>query len=50
VSADLIELIRNGTRPGTPQRPLVRSGKITWEFPVSGARLERNQAAEGFPR
>jgi esterase/lipase superfamily enzyme len=33
VSADLVELIRNGTRPGEPSRPLVRSGKITWVFP-----------------
>jgi hypothetical protein len=37
VSADLIELIRNGTLPGDPQRGLIRSGKITWEFPVNGA-------------
>lgn len=33
VSADLIELIRNGTPPGAPGRPLVRSGKIAWVFP-----------------
>jgi esterase/lipase superfamily enzyme len=33
VSADLVELIRNGTRPGEPRRPLIRSGKITWVFP-----------------
>jgi esterase/lipase superfamily enzyme len=33
VSADLVELIRNGTPPGDPGRPLVRSGKITWVFP-----------------
>jgi esterase/lipase superfamily enzyme len=33
VSADLIELIRNGTPPGAPGRPLIRSGKITWVFP-----------------
>lgn len=50
VSADLIELIRSGTPPGTPQRPLARSGKITWEFPVKVERLERNQVAEAFPR
>jgi esterase/lipase superfamily enzyme len=50
VSADLVELIRNGTPPGDPQRPLIRTGKITWEFPVNRARPERNQAAEGFPR
>ena len=33
VSADLIELIRNGTPPDAPGRPLARSGKITWVFP-----------------
>jgi esterase/lipase superfamily enzyme len=33
VSADLVELIRNGTPPGAPGRPLIRSGKITWVFP-----------------
>jgi esterase/lipase superfamily enzyme len=35
VSADLVELIRNGTPPGAPGRPLIRSGKIAWEFPDS---------------
>jgi esterase/lipase superfamily enzyme len=34
VSADLVELIRNGTPPGAPGRPLIRSGKITWVFPA----------------
>jgi esterase/lipase superfamily enzyme len=33
VSADLIELIREGTPPGSPRRPLIRAGKIAWEFP-----------------
>jgi len=33
VSADLIELIRGGTAPGEPGRPLVRKGKIAWVFP-----------------
>lgn len=33
VSADLIEVIRNGTPPGSPGRPLMRAGKIAWEFP-----------------
>jgi esterase/lipase superfamily enzyme len=33
VSADLVELIRNGTPPGTSARPLIRAGKIAWEFP-----------------
>jgi hypothetical protein len=28
----------------------VRSGKITWEFPVDGERPEPNQVAEAFPR
>jgi len=38
VSADLVALIRNGTRPGDPGRPLIRSGKISWEFPEKRAR------------
>ncbi|ESQ17253.1 MAG: hypothetical protein N838_23870 [Thiohalocapsa sp. PB-PSB1] len=29
VSADLVKLMRNGTLPGQPGRPLIRSGKIT---------------------
>jgi esterase/lipase superfamily enzyme len=33
VSADLIELIRNGTVPGAPGRRLDKIGKITWAFP-----------------
>ena len=33
VSADLIELVRNATPPGTPRRPLARIGPITWTFP-----------------
>jgi len=33
VSADVIELILNGTAPGEPRRPLVRIGEITWTFP-----------------
>ena len=33
VSADVIELILNGTAPGEPRRPLDRIGKITWTFP-----------------
>jgi hypothetical protein len=33
VSADVIELILNGTAAGEPRRPLVRIGKITWTFP-----------------
>jgi esterase/lipase superfamily enzyme len=33
VSADLVELVRNGTPPGGPGRPLIRTGKVTWQFP-----------------
>jgi esterase/lipase superfamily enzyme len=33
VSADLIELVRNGTPPGTSRRPLLRRGKVVWLFP-----------------
>lgn len=33
VSADLIELIRNGTAPGEPGRDLVRLGPVSWRFP-----------------
>ena len=32
VSADLVELVRNGTPPGAPGRPLIRRGKVTWEL------------------
>jgi esterase/lipase superfamily enzyme len=42
VSADLIELIRNGTAPGAPARPLVRSGRIAWVFPESSGVSGRN--------
>jgi len=35
VSADLIELIRNGTAPGDPERALERFGTVTWRFPES---------------
>lgn len=33
VSADLIELVRNGTPPGNSRRPLLRRGKVVWLFP-----------------
>lgn len=33
VSADLIELLRNGTAPGAPGRDLERLGPVTWRFP-----------------
>ena len=33
VSADLVELVVNNTPPGTPRRPLIRTGKVTWMFP-----------------
>ncbi|MCG6861949.1 MAG: alpha/beta hydrolase [Chromatiaceae bacterium] len=36
VSADLIELVRNGTLPGTPSRPLVKRGPVVWAFPPAG--------------
>jgi len=34
VSSDLIELIRHGKRLGEPGRRLVRTGPVTWRFPV----------------
>ena len=37
VSADLIELVVNGTAPGTPRRPLIRAGKVVWVFPTADA-------------
>lgn len=32
VSADLIEVVRNGTPPDDPRRALLRKGRITWMF------------------
>jgi esterase/lipase superfamily enzyme len=37
VSSDLIQLIRYGTQLGEPGRQLVRTGPITWRFPVEPA-------------
>jgi hypothetical protein len=32
VSSDLIQLIRYGTKPGEPGRPLLRAGPVIWRF------------------
>jgi esterase/lipase superfamily enzyme len=37
VSTDLIELIRYGKKLGEPGRELIKTGLVTWEFPVDGA-------------
>ena len=37
VSSDLIQLIRYGKRLGQPGRELVKTGLVTWEFPVGAA-------------
>jgi esterase/lipase superfamily enzyme len=37
VSSDLIELIRYGKRLGEPGRQLIRTGPVTWKFPVEKA-------------
>lgn len=34
VSSDVIELLRYGKRLGKPGRELIRTGPITWEFPM----------------
>ena len=34
VSSDLIELIRYGKRLGEPGRELVKTGRVTWKFPL----------------
>jgi esterase/lipase superfamily enzyme len=34
VSSDLIELIRYGKRLGEPGRALIKTGRVTWTFPV----------------
>jgi esterase/lipase superfamily enzyme len=36
VSSDLIELIRYGRRLGEPGRELVKTGPVTWRFPLEG--------------
>lgn len=37
VSSDLIQLIRYGKRLGEPGRELLKTGPVTWAFPVDGA-------------
>ena len=37
VSSDLIQLIRYGKRLGVPGRELLKTGPVTWAFPVDGA-------------
>jgi esterase/lipase superfamily enzyme len=37
VSSDLIQLIRYGKRLGEPGRELIKTGPITWKFPVEGS-------------
>jgi esterase/lipase superfamily enzyme len=37
VSSDLIQLIRYGKGPGEPGRELVKTGLVTWEFPIGAA-------------
>lgn len=37
VSSDLIQLIRYGKWLGQPGRELVKTGLVTWEFPVEAA-------------
>jgi esterase/lipase superfamily enzyme len=34
VSSDLIQLIRYGRGPGEPGRELIKTGPVTWRFPV----------------
>jgi hypothetical protein len=36
VSSDLIQLIRYGKGPGDPGRDLVKTGRVTWRFPLEG--------------
>ena len=37
VSSDLIELIRYDKQLGEPGRELIKTGRVTWEFPVDGS-------------
>lgn len=34
VSSDLIQLLRYGRQPGEPGRGLIKTGRVTWHFPV----------------
>lgn len=36
ISSDLIQLVRYGTKPGEPGRPLTKAGPMAWSFPRSG--------------
>jgi len=36
VSSDLIEMIRYDKQLGEPGRELIKTGRVTWEFPVDG--------------
>jgi esterase/lipase superfamily enzyme len=36
VSSDLIQLIRYGKQLGEPGRELIKTGRVTWRFPVNG--------------
>lgn len=45
VSSDLIQLIRYGKHLGEPGRQLIKTGPITWRFPVKGPVLEQTSAA-----
>ena len=38
VSSDLIQLIRYGKQLGEPGRELVKTSRVTWEFPMDGDR------------
>jgi esterase/lipase superfamily enzyme len=37
VSSDLIQLIRYGRKLGEPERQLVKTGPITWTFPIDNS-------------
>jgi len=39
VSSDLIQLIRYGTKPGEPGRPLEQIGPVSWTFPPNDSSL-----------
>jgi esterase/lipase superfamily enzyme len=38
VSSDLIKLLRYNKQLGEPGRELIKTGRVTWEFPVDGSR------------
>ncbi len=43
VSSDLIELIRYGKQLGEPGRELIKTGRVTWKFPVDGGQFSQRQ-------